>query len=109
MFNKKIAKEIRLLITSCEDFQILCRLNDGDQPTIQVAGNDSTGNKLVVVTSIDPGWIKHANCSGQFVPQFVDTIRELFGKSSKSLHADRRTILSRTFLQGTLLPLLDRD
>ncbi|MFZ4779165.1 MAG: hypothetical protein ACOYM3_27705 [Terrimicrobiaceae bacterium] len=41
--------------------------------------------------------------------QIVEQIRALRGSSSEPIYADRAEVLSRVFLQGTLLPLLDRE
>jgi hypothetical protein len=109
MFETKTAKEIRRIIKSCEDYQILCKLGDGGLPMLLFAGHDATGKKIVASTHIDEGWVQHARCSGQFVAQIVDQIRALLGNSPKSANADRAAVLGRVFLQGSLLPLLDRD
>jgi len=109
MFDKKAATEIRQIIKSCDDYQILCKVDEDEQPSVVVAGQDSTGKKWVVTTNIDKDWVRKASCSGQFIAQVVEQIRTLIGSSSESIYADRAAVLSRVFLQGTLLPLLDRD
>ena len=109
MFNKNAATEMSRIIKSCADYQILCKVGENEQPSVVVAGQDPAGRKWVVTTNIDEAWVREASCSGQFIAQVVEQIRTLRGASSESIYADRAEVLSRVFLQGTLLPLLDRD
>jgi|GEM_PF-3728593 len=109
MFNKNAATEIGQIIKACDDYQILCKVEEDEQPSVVVAGQDSTGKKWVATTNIDKDWVRKASCSGQFIAQVVEQIRALRGSSAESIYAEREAVLSRVFLQGTLLPLLDRD
>jgi hypothetical protein len=64
MFGKKAATEIRRTIKSCADFQILCKVDENEQPSVVVFGQDSTGKKWLVTTDIDKDWVRQAACSG---------------------------------------------
>jgi hypothetical protein len=108
VFTPKARKEIRKIAASCDNYQIICGLRGDDQPTIALVGLDPAGTRLQFVTDIDPGWVLDAQCLDQFVAQVVDEVREVTGPISDYVYHDRRTLLSRTFIQGTVLPFAEK-